>query len=198
MPSGSSPSNAATTSAPPSPAPTCRTTPSRATTYFPHPIAERALALHDDDVGVLALERGHHLRLHLARAELRDERVESHSVLPALDDGGLAGAHHHCLDTAGVEGPDEQRCGGALADRAVGAEHGDPRAGHVEDAAREQLQVLLLLGLADVRHGHAGQEARGDELGVVVQELVPAVEEARKSTRLNSSHYCATRMPSSA
>ena len=39
------------------------------------------------------------------------------------------------------------------------------------------VQVLLLLGPAHVGDRHAGQQAGGDELGVVVQELVQAVDD---------------------
>ena len=67
--------------------------------------------------------------------------------------------------------------GGALADRAVRAEHGDPRAGDVEDAAGEQLQVLLVARAAYVGDGHAVQQAGGHELGVVVEEVVEPVDD---------------------
>ena len=46
---------------------------------------------------------------------------------------------------AGVEGLDEQRRRGALADRSVGAEHRDAGAGDVEDPAGEQVEVLRVL-----------------------------------------------------
>ena len=122
-------------------------------------VAERALALDDDDVGVLALEGRDHLVLDLAGAELRHQGVERDAVLAALDDRGLAGADQDGVDAAGVERLDEQGGGGALADGAVGAEHGDARAGHVEDAAREEVEVLLGLRAAHVGDGHAGSSA---------------------------------------
>ena len=64
-------------------------------------VAERPLALDDDHVGVLPLERRHHLVLDLARAELGDERVERHAVLAALDQGGLTRADQDGLHARG-------------------------------------------------------------------------------------------------
>ena len=92
-------------------------------------MAQRALPLDDDHVGVLALEGLHDGGLHLARAELARDGVERHAVAGALDEPGLPGADQDRLDAALVERPREDRRGGALADRAVGAEHGDARAG---------------------------------------------------------------------
>ena len=57
-------------------------------------VAERALALDDDHVGVLALERRDHRCLDLARAELAGRGVQGDAVLAALDERGLAGADH--------------------------------------------------------------------------------------------------------
>ena len=64
-------------------------------------VAERALALDDDHVGVLALEGLDHGGLHLARAELGGDGVEGDAVAGALDQAGLAGADHHRLDALG-------------------------------------------------------------------------------------------------
>src|SRR5690606_1282441 len=49
--------------------------------------------------------------------------------------------------------------------------------GDVGDPSGEELEVLLLLGTPDVGDGHAGEQAGGDELGVVVEELVEAVDD---------------------
>ena len=57
-------------------------------------MAERALALDDDHVGVLALERLDDGGLHLAGAELARDGVERDAVAGALDQAGLAGADH--------------------------------------------------------------------------------------------------------
>src|SRR3546814_9698604 len=53
-----------------------------------------------------------------------------------------------------------------------------------------------------LREDARGADLLHPEFGVLVEVLVKRVERRivldRKSTRLNSSHYCATRMPSSA
>src|SRR3546814_6840663 len=72
--------------------------------------------------------------------------------------------------------------------------------GKILDADRRAALVAFLAGIA---HVTSYLQHRGDEkLGVggvrIVQHLVgePALD--RKSTRLNSSHSCASRMPTSA
>ncbi len=140
-------------------------------------MAESALALDDDHVGVLRLEGAHHLVLHLARAELRHEGVEGHAVPAALDDRGLTGADEHGPDADRAEGIHQQDGGGALADGAVGAEHGDARAGHGVDAARVEVQLGGRLRPADVEDGDAREQRRGGELDVVGEELVQPVDD---------------------
>ena len=74
---------------------------------------------------------------------------------------------------------------------AVGAEHGDARAGHVEDPAGEQLQVLLVFRSAHIGDGDAGEERGRGELGVVVEELVQAVDEVHPASDAVEQHRCA-------
>ncbi len=135
-------------------------------------MTQRTLALDDDDVRGLTLESGNNLVLDLAGTELWDERVERDAVLASLDQRRLPGADQDGPDPVGVQRLHEQRGSGALADRAVGAQDRDPGAGHIEDPAREQVQVPLVLGSPDVGDGDAGQRRRGRELGVVGEELV--------------------------
>ena len=66
-------------------------------------MAQRALALDDDHVGVLALERLDDGRLHLARAELARDGVERDAVASALDERGLSRPDQNRLDPAVVE-----------------------------------------------------------------------------------------------
>src|SRR6201999_2233179 len=140
-------------------------------------MAERALALDHDHVRVLTLERGDDLVLDLARAELGDKRIQRDAVLPALDQGGLTGADHDRLDAARVERLDQQGGGGALPDRPVGTQDRDPGTCDIEDPAGEQVQVPLGLRSAYICDGDAGDQRCRHELGVVVEELVQAVDD---------------------
>ncbi len=106
-------------------------------------VAQRALAFDDDHVRTLDLEGLDDRRLELAGDELRRDRVERDAVPRSLDQGRLAGADHHGPDTRFAQCAGQDRGRGALADRAVRAEHGDPRTGDLVDPPREHVQVRL-------------------------------------------------------
>ena len=140
-------------------------------------VAERALPLDDDHVRVLRVERLHDGGLHLPGAELAGDGVERHAVARALDEPGLAGTDHDRLDAALVQRLREDDRGRALADGAVGAQHGDARAGHPVDVAGEHAQVLLGARAAHVVDQDAVGRRGRRELEVVVEELVQAVDD---------------------
>ena len=140
-------------------------------------MAESSLTFDHDDVGAFVLERGDDLRFDFAGTELRHRRIQRDGVLRPLDERGLPGADHDRLDASGVECLDQEGGGRALADRPVCAENGDPGAGHIEDAAREQLQVLPILGATHIRDRHAGDERGGREFRIVVEEFVQPVDQ---------------------
>ncbi len=141
-------------------------------------VAERALTLDDDHLGVLTLVGIDHRCFHLTRAELAGQGVEGDAVASALDQPGLAGADHDRLDPPLVEGLGQDGGGRALAHRAVGAEHGDPHAGHVVDPSGEHAKVLLVARTPHVQDRHAVPLRRRLERRIVVQELVQSVDEA--------------------
>src|SRR3546814_6404436 len=66
-------------------------------------------------------------------------------------------------------------------------------------ACREMRCAMIECDLGIARIGAAGREAAADSAGFVKEcRLEPGVAQDRKSTRLNSRHQCAYRMPSSA
>ena len=123
-------------------------------------VAERALALDDDDVGMLALERRDDGALHLARAELTGDGVERHAVARALDEPGLAGTDHYRLDAALVQrlGEDGARSSACRWRRRCRARR--CAGGHPVDVAGEHAQVLLGARAAHVVDQHAGLPRR--------------------------------------
>ena len=145
-------------------------------------VAERPLAFDDDHGGVLGLEGLDDGGLELARAELARDRVERHAVARALDDAGLPRADHDRLDAVRVQRTRQDGGRRALADRAVGAEHGDARAGDRRDAAVEHAQILLVARAAHVQDAHAVRRLGRRELRVVVEELVQAIDDAHAPT----------------
>ncbi len=76
-----------------------------------------------------------------------------------------------------VEGGGENDGGRPLPDGPVGAEHGDPGAGHLADPPAEHAEVLLVPWPAYVEDRHAPPGAGGGEFRVVVEELVEAVDD---------------------
>ena len=145
-------------------------------------MAQRALPLDDDHIRVFALERLENGSFHLTGAELRRDGIESNAVAGALNQSGLAGADHHRFHTAIVEGTCQNRGGRALADGAVGTEHGDARACDLVDATAEHPQVLLGAGLANVEDHHIIRNARGCELPIVIEKLMEAVHDVHSAT----------------
>ena len=166
-------------------------------------VAERALALDDDHVGVLALEGLDDGGLHLAGAELARDGVEGDAVAGALDEAGLAGADQHGLDAPVVERLGEDGGGGALADGAVGAEHGDARAGHLGDAAAEHAQVLLVAWAAHVEDrrrraaaaaaANSGSSLRNSWRPLTM--LMPASDRVEHDAALGRREHAARRAP---
>src|SRR3546814_11713873 len=73
------------------------------------------------------------------------------------------------------------------------------RLGIVADAAEHQnVRVLGLRRRAGSERRQQAKQARQQAGGRQAQVEVRGGRQDRKSTRLNSSHYCASRMPSSA
>ena len=105
-------------------------------------MAEGALAFDHDHRRRFAAEGMHNRGLHLAGAVLGGDGIEGDAVAAALDQAGLAGAHEHGVDAGAVERLHEQGGGGAFADGAIGAEHGDTQAIGAIDRAIKQAQIL--------------------------------------------------------
>ena len=100
-------------------------------------MTERALPFDDEHIRVLTLERVDDSGFHLTRAELRRDRIKRHSVAGPLDQAGLTGAHQHRLHTVEVQGAGQDGGCRALADGAVGAQHGNSRARDLIDTTAE-------------------------------------------------------------
>src|SRR3546814_6881299 len=88
-------------------------------------------------------------------------------------------------------------CSSDLVDAAEHVLHLEAGAGQVGNLVQRLLQALGLLQRFDAGLGLGGGERGADG---AARELQPgqARTRDRKSTRLNSSHSCASRMPSSA
>src|SRR6202020_3400252 len=92
------------------------------------------------------------------------------------------------LDAMRVQRLDQQGGGGALPDCPVCTQDRDPGAGDVEDPAGEQVQVALVLRSAYIGDGDAGDHGCRHEFGVVVEELVQAVDDVHPAGDAVETH----------
>ena len=100
-------------------------------------VTQRALSFDNDHVWVLSVERLDDDSFHLTRTELRRNGIERDTVAGTLNQAGLASAHQHRLQAVSVERAGQDVGRRALADGAVGTEHGDPGASNFSNATSE-------------------------------------------------------------
>src|SRR3546814_9018824 len=131
----------------------------------------------------------------------RPVRLEGEEIVAALGEDGLGDGRLRSHGVDGDEGagqfePFEQaRDGGDLVGLGVGRLLSEDEAlpcGPGGDRMERET------ALAPVMAATRGLAVYGDDVGLALAQGFDPLGEDRKSTRLNSSHYCASRMPSSA
>jgi hypothetical protein len=141
-------------------------------------IAQRRLPFEHDEVRPLGAIAGDHRALELAAHEVVHRAVEDEAVLAALQPPGLPGVDHLGAHAGGAAGRNDDLRGGALAERAVGAEHGQARRVDVADGARPEAQLGARFGSPHVDDARAALRGSSRDVLVVAQEGVQPVDQA--------------------
>jgi hypothetical protein len=147
----------------------------------PRRVAQRRLPFEEDHVGGEVLVALHDRVLQFAADEVVRRAVEHEAVGDALQPTGLAGVHDRRLQARRSARLDEHVAGRALAERAIGAEHGDAAGLHLADGAGPEVQFA-----ARPRPPHVDQ----------LHAAAPAAAAISTSSARNSCRPHTTSMPS--